>query len=164
MSGGDLRTIGKGDSVVKQIQTPGDFDKLFELLFHANRNVVMRAADCIEKITRDKPAYLSKHKREILQLFYTANNKELKWHLAQLVPRAKLNDAELKAVWKQLSQWAFDKKESKIVRVNSIQGMFELLPLNRELKSDFNKAIEQLEKQKIPSLTSRINKLRRAME
>ena len=49
LSGGDLRSIGKSNSLVQTIRTQADFDELFNLLFHSNRVVVMRAADSIEK-------------------------------------------------------------------------------------------------------------------
>jgi hypothetical protein len=56
-----------------------------------------------------------------------AHDKEFKWHLAQLVVLHELAHDELGEVWKILSHWAMDKKESKIVRVNSLQGLYELL-------------------------------------
>ena len=106
LSGGDLRSIGKGAAVIKSVRTQADFDNLFVLLFHNNRIVVMRAADSIEKITINNPAYLQPHKKEILQLCSTATDKELVWHLAQLTPRVSWNFRELKGVWKRLADWA----------------------------------------------------------
>jgi len=64
-----------------------DFDELFKLLFHADRLIVMRAADMIEKITVRDSLYLTSHKIEIFDLCEIAQNKELKWHLALLLPR-----------------------------------------------------------------------------
>lgn len=55
LAGGDLRSIGKSNSVAGKIKTQNDFDKLFECLFHKDRHVVMWAADAIEKITIHNP-------------------------------------------------------------------------------------------------------------
>lgn len=41
--------------------------------------------------------------------------------MALLVSRLKLAKSEIGKVWATLMKWALDKKESKIVRVNSIQ-------------------------------------------
>jgi hypothetical protein len=46
----------------------------------------MRAADAIEKITLQHPEYLVKYKDDLLELCYVAKHKELKWHLALLIP------------------------------------------------------------------------------
>jgi len=95
LSGGDLRSIGRGNSVVQKIRTRDDFDQFFKLLSHKDRLVVMRAADAIEKITRENKEYLFKHKKNILDLYKIAKDKELKWHLALLIPRLNLTIKEL---------------------------------------------------------------------
>src|SRR5690606_6501075 len=104
-----------------------EFDELFAGLYHPDRKVVMRTADAIEKITLDKLSFLQKHKKELLNLCHPAQNIELKWHLALLVSRLRLTKKELSGVWAMLTEWATDNNESKIVRVNAIQGLFNLL-------------------------------------
>ena len=52
------------------------------------------------------------------------------------------------------------KNESKIVRVNSVQGLFNLLPQNAALTGDFNLLLKTLEAENIPSLNARIKRLR----
>jgi cobalamin biosynthesis protein CbiD len=87
LSGGDLRSLGVCNSVISKIKNQNTFDELFKYLFHEDRLVVMRAADTIEKITNHNPQYLTKHKEEIIELCNVAKDKELKWHLALLIPR-----------------------------------------------------------------------------
>ena len=81
LSGGDLHSIGKNNSVISKIQTQTDFDNLFKCIFHKDRLIVMRAADTIEKITINNSQYLAKHKEEIIKLCHSAIDKEFKWHL-----------------------------------------------------------------------------------
>jgi hypothetical protein len=131
LKGGDLRSIGKANEVVKEVKNQSDFDTLFNGLFNSDRKIVMRSADAIEKITIKNSGYLSKHKKKILLLCATAKDKELKWHLALLVSRIKLTEEEFGIVWQTLINWATDKNESKIVRVNSIQSLSNLLPQNQ---------------------------------
>src|SRR5262245_9232679 len=92
---GDLRSIGKANTVVATIHSQRDFDELFEYLFYNDRLVVMRAADAVEKITVRHPQYLVRHKKMVLALCKTASNKELTWHLALMLPRLKLDHEEV---------------------------------------------------------------------
>jgi hypothetical protein len=161
LSGTDLRSLGRGNSVVRKIQTQADFDELFSLLFHTNRIIVMRAADSVEKISITKRGYLQPHKKEILTLCRTASDKELVWHLAQLVPRLILTNRERKVAWNQLSAWALDKHASRIVRVNALQGLAELSTPDGSFESDFDLVIQMMEKENIPSINARIRILRK---
>jgi hypothetical protein len=164
LSGGDLRSLGKGSSVIFKIKNQNDFDELFKQLFHKDRFVVMRAADIIEKLTIRNPQYLTKHKKEILELYNVANDKELKWHLALLIPRLHLDNKEFGNAWNTLTNWAKDKTNSRIVRVNSIQGLFEMVKQKSELEEEFNLTLSELEKENIPSINARIAILRKKLK
>ncbi len=162
LSGGDLRSIGKSNSVVLKIKNQNDFDELFQCLFHKDRIVVMRAADAIEKITIKDPLYLARHKKKILELCNTADDKELQWHLALMIPRLHLTYKELARMWNLLSRWASDNRESRIMQVNSIQGLFELSRVHTKLITDFNMILSNIERQNIPSIAARIRKLKKS--
>ena len=159
LAGGDLRSIGKSNSVILKIHDQNDFDELFQCLFHPDRIVVMRAADAIEKITIIKPQYLNNHKKEVIEICKTTGNKELKWHLALLIPRLNLSKPEVSKGWNILSGWVRDKTNSRIVRVNSIQALFELAKLNMELDKKLKILFTELKKENIPSITARIKKI-----
>lgn len=116
----------------------------------------MRSADAIEKITKAHRKYLDKHKAELLTFLSSDSHIELKWHLAQLITRVTLTEDETGTVWEILTKQAKDKKESKIVRVLSVQGLFDLLTQYPELKNDFLQTITVLEKEPIPSIAARI--------
>jgi hypothetical protein len=160
LSGGDLRSISGADKVVTMIKNQEDFDELVQGLLSGERLTVMRCADVIEKITAGKTGYLQAHKKTLLKLMQTAADKELKWHLAQLMPRLTLTKTEFLKVWDKLLNWASDKTESRIVRVNAIQGLFGLLPGQVEYIPEFIKLMDALEKENIPSLNARIKQLK----
>jgi hypothetical protein len=163
LAGGDLRSIGKSNSIILTIKNQKDFDTLFRLLFHSDRLVVMRAADAIEKITLEKTHYLKKHKKEIIGLLDAAKNKELKWHLALLIPRLPLGLREFNDAWDILAAWTLDKKNSRIVRVNSIQGLFEMTKPKNKMSPFFDKVVSQLEKENIPSVQARVKAIRKSV-
>ncbi len=102
LQGGDLRSIAGTDAVLGLIDSSSDFDALFQYLFFDDRLVVMRAADAIEKVTRQQPDYLNKHRRAVIDLIMTAVDKELKWHLALISSRLVLSGQQLTIVWQQL--------------------------------------------------------------
>ena len=160
LSGGDLRSIGKSNSVAAKVKTQKDFDDLFKCLYHHDRIVVMRAADCIEKITSAKATYLTKYKMEILDLSRTSTDKELVWHLAQLIPRLNLNGNDFKEAWKILSRWALDKSCSRIVRVNSLEALSHLVQRNDSALKQFSDILSELEQEKIPSIKARIKRIK----
>ena len=164
LKGGDLRSIGQSNKIVSLIDNQGRFDELFQQLFHSDRKVVMRSADAVEKITLKNPGFLERHKASILKLVETARHIELKWHLALIASRLELTKREFRKVWQILTDWANNKKESKIVRVNSMQGLFNLLKANQELKQDFNLTLNRIEKEGIPSINARIKKIRKATD
>ena len=54
------------------------------------------------------------------------------------------------------------KSESKIVRVNSLQALYDLSKRHVDLEKDWNLIINEIEKEDIPSLKARIRKLKRS--
>jgi len=161
LSGGDLRSIGKADLIVNEIQSQNDFDILFNCLHSDDRLIVMRAADAVEKITIKHVDYLSGHKEEILAFCKCADNIEFKWHLALLLPRLSFSENEHAYVLETLSSWLLDPKESKIVRVNSMQALFELSKQDLTAKEKLDNILNEVEKENVPSLLARIRKIRR---
>lgn len=60
-----------------------------------------------------------------------------------------------------LTTWSKDKTNSRIVRVNSIQGFFEMLKNKNELSNDLNLTLRELQKENIPSINARIKNIRK---
>jgi hypothetical protein len=109
LAGGDRRSIGKADRVVKQIfKTPALFGDVLRGFTHADPVIRMRCADVAEKVSSVHPEWLDSHKRAILSFANTIQEKEVRWHMAQMLPRLELssmqalfeiseNDARLRA-------------------------------------------------------------------
>ena len=159
LSGGDLRSIGKSNDAVVKVRNEDDFDELFKCLFYNDRIVRMRAADAIEKITLKYPSYLLKHKGSLMDLCCTVMDKELKRHIALLIPRLNLSEKEKEIVWQTLSGWALNTKESKMVRASSIQAVYEIAESDHFYINGFELITDKIKKEHIPSLNARIKKL-----
>ena len=161
--GKDLRTIKNADNVAQLVTDQASFDDLFTLLFHHERPLVMRAADAVEKVTRKHKEFLAPYKVQLLSLLKGAINIELKWHIAQLIPRIRLDPHELQEVWSILSYWVRNPNESKLVRANSLQGLFELSRQAPAFRTQFAAVLDDLSHERIPSLIARVKKLRRLL-
>ena len=162
--GHDLRSLGKSSRVFNLVNNQESFDELFELIFHHERPVVMKAADAVEKITSKHRHYLNSHKKQLFRILQSADHKELKWHIAQLITRIDLNQKEFEAVWNMLAYWVRNKNESKIVRVNSLQGLCDLSLQHPEYRKDFEIIMKIVEREPVPSLQARIRKIRKQMK
>ena len=158
--GKDLRSVRQNSIVVASVRDQHSFDELFKLTLHHERPLVMRSVDAVEKITRNRPEFLEPHKSQLLSILKSADHKELKWHIAQLISRVKLTRTELEDVWHVLTYWALNRNESKIVRVNALQGLFDLSRINHHLNKDFLKTLAAMEHEMIPSIRARIRKLK----
>lgn len=159
--GKDLRTVKQNSIVVRSVHDQKTFDELFSLVFHHERPLVMRAVDAVEKVTVKYPEFLIPHKQQLLNVLKSADHKELKWHIAQLIPRIDLTDEELETVRHILIYWSLNRNESKIVRVNSLQGLFDLSRKHSALKEDVEKVMAAMEHEMIPSIQARVKKLKR---
>ena len=95
LRGGDRRSIGRSNEVVKLVlRAPRRFAELIQCLWSDDPIVRMRAADATEKVSAIKPELLPPYKAELLGLLAETDQIELRWHLAQMVPRLPVTKAE----------------------------------------------------------------------
>lgn len=84
----------------------------------------MRAADGAEKVSAKRPELLRLHKSELLGLLAETTQIELRWHLAALIPRLRLNVRERRRAIADLQRYLDDR--SSIVRTFALQALFDL--------------------------------------
>ncbi|WP_214842245.1 hypothetical protein [Exiguobacterium sp. s150] len=124
--GGDLRSIGRVDEVVEFVgDDPGRFSELMTGLTDAHPVVRMRSADAVEKVTRHHPKLLQAHQASLFEQLHRATQHEVRWHLAQLMPRMRWTEEEAAEIVHVLIGW-IDTETSNIVIVNSLQALFDL--------------------------------------
>ena len=159
LTGGDLRSTGNVQALLPLIQTQADFDALFAYMLVTDRLLVMRAADAVEKITRDTPHYLDSHSPELLNFFTSARDIELQWHIALLASRLELDTDSLTFVWERLSEWALTTGGSRIVRVNALQSLHDLTEKHPEYQSSCADIFQTVQQENIPSINARLRRL-----
>jgi len=92
LTGGDRRSIGKSNAVVRKLlRDPARFKEIIAGFSHDDPLVRMRCADVAEKVSLKHPQWLQPYKRKLLQLAAHSAEQEMRWHLAQMVPRLGLD-------------------------------------------------------------------------
>ena len=159
LRGGDRRSIGKVAEVVSAVRkTPDLFNDLVTGLFEEDPLVRMRAADAMEKISSDNPEFLQPFKGKLIRLAKVTQQQELRWHMAQMIPRLELHPKETAAATEIFFEYLNDK--SKIVVTYAMQALADLAMKEPEISARVIRAIEKLIQTGGPAIQSRGKKLR----
>jgi hypothetical protein len=103
---------------------PGKLARLVECLWDKDPAVANRAADALERVTRERPARAQRWKESLLGLLAEADEKKLRWNLALVTPRLKLTVPECRRAAEVLSSYLDDK--SSIVKTAALHGLADL--------------------------------------
>ncbi len=142
LRGGDRRSIGNSNHIAKLVLSdPKRFPELVECLWNKDPIVRMRAADAVEKITVTRPELLKSHKQELLGLLDEAEQIELRWHLALMVPRLSLSGPERARAAAALQRYLEDR--SSIVKTFALQGLAGLASQDANLREPVRRILEE---------------------
>lgn len=163
LRGGDRRSIGRVGEVVAAVQKePELFKNLVSGLFDDEPAVRMRAADAMEKISLKNPALLQPFKATLIRLAQKTQQQELRWHIAQMIPRVKLTPKETVKVTGIFFEYLKDK--SKIVVTFAMQALTDLAMKEARVPDRVIRAIENSIRNGSPAIKSRGEKLLRQLE
>ena len=133
LHGGDVRTLhGVANVVDIVLHEPARFDELVACLSHDDATVRMRAADAAEKVTRARPELLPPHRAALVELAATTEQPSLRWHLAEMLPRMRLDPNEERAAVALLRRYLDDR--SAIVKVAALQALADLTECDPSLR------------------------------
>lgn len=133
LRGGDRRSIGRSDEVAQEISAnPKLFAQVLAATLDANPVVRMRAADAIEKASVVNPNLLQPHKNTILKKIAAIPQQEVRWHVAQILPRLKLTPKERDHAVAILFDYLKDK--SSIVKALTMQALADLAQTDFQLQ------------------------------
>lgn len=101
----------------------------------------MRAADAAEKASAVQPGLLKPYKTELLGLLVETEQIELRWHLAQMIPRLPLAQSERRRAADTLQLYLQDR--SSIVRTFALQALADLSRGDAEFRPLAKEILEQ---------------------
>ena len=158
LTGGDLRSIGDVEHVIRKVKKRPDlFNVLIDGLSVEDPLVRMRAADAIEKISTDHPQLLQPFKKQLLHLAAKSRQQEVRWHMAQILPRLKLTPREKAEAVEILFDYLTDK--SKIVVTFSLQTLSEFAVEDPTLLPRVVKVLKEWVAKGSPAIRNRSLKL-----
>lgn len=135
LAGTDRRSIGLADEVAKEIAADQAlFDEVFEALWLDDPVIRMRAADALEKASRTCPERLVPHKEALLGEIAEIEQHEVRWHVAQILPRLPLDPQERRRAAAIVRGFLRDK--SAIVRVNALEALTLLAHGDDDLEAE----------------------------
>ena len=158
LEGGDRRSIGRADEVAAMVsKEPRLFPELIVGLWSDDSLVRMRAADAAEKVTRTDRELLVPYKKELLGLMAETQQQEMRWHLAAMIPRLRMNARERKLAGRLLEDYLTD--SSSIVKTCALQGLADLAQEDASLRPSVIEALREATRNGTPAMKARSRKL-----
>ena len=152
LEGGDRRSLGRSAEAIEDVlRDPTLFESLFDAMESGDSAVRMRAADAVEKISRWQPQLLARFKSQLINRTALNDHAEVRWHVAQMLPRLRLSSREHSAVVAILSDYLTDR--SSIVRTFALQSLADLL------QEDARSILEEALATGTPAMQARARKL-----
>ncbi len=125
LQGGDRRSIGKSEQAVAEVlRDPALIVILIDALHSDDPVLAMRAADALEKISLSHADYCQSHKDKLLEIAGQTSYQEVRWHLAQILPRLQLEAQDRQRLITILQGYLDD--NSSIVRTCALQALVDV--------------------------------------
>jgi HEAT repeat protein len=154
LSGGDRRSTGRSDEIVAVVLAdPALFGQLIAGLSNPDPLIRMRTADAAEKVTLQRPELLQPYKEQLLDQVSAIEQQEVRWHVAQMLPRMELSPAERRQALNILLGYLED--ESKIVKTFTMQGLADLAQQDPTLRDEVIPVLVELTASGSPAMRSR---------
>ena len=158
LQGGDRRSIGRSSEVVTDVLAdPRLFGALFAGLSVDDPVVRARAADAVEKISVIHPEYLRPYSATLVGELARCEQKEVRWHVAQMLPRLRWNARERQEVCDILTDYLHD--SSSIVKTFAMQALADLTTQAPELRPAVLRQLQKLTVSGTPAMRARGRKL-----
>jgi hypothetical protein len=158
LEGGDRRSIGRADEVARLVlRETRRFRELIKCLWDENPVLRMRAADAAEKVSVKKPRLLDRHKPELLGLLAEADQIELRWHLAAMIPRLRLTAPQRHRAAAVLQRYMEDR--SSIVKTFAMQALADLSQNDADLRGRVKQLLDEAVQSGTPAMKARALKL-----
>jgi hypothetical protein len=97
--------------------------------------------DRLEKVTRRDATALQAIKLQLLGELARSPSKEIRWHVAQLLPRLELHDAAHRRRRLAILRRWIDEDTSAIVRVNALQALADLARDEPSLRNEVERRV-----------------------
>ncbi len=158
LSTGDRRTTGHVADVVELVMAePARLEQVVNAIRIDNPGLRMRAADALEKISVLHPEWVLPYKKKLLEDYSEIEQKEVRWHLAQILPRLSLTAREREKVFELMISNLTAK--SSILKAFSMQALADIALQDDRYREKVRTLIAELTAKGTPAMQSRGRKL-----
>jgi hypothetical protein len=155
--------IGRVWEVVELVEgRPGKLAQLIECLWDEDAAVSNRAADALERLTRERPGRAQRWKEPLLGLLSEASEKKLRWNLSLVIPRLELSVPECRRASAVFRTFLDD--PSSIVKTAALHGMADLSRQDPESLADVVDLLRIAGRSGTPAMRARSRILLKAFE
>ena len=163
LSGGDPRTLQGVVAAIEAVtENPDLFPRLITAMGHEDRVICARASDAAEKISAKNPALLNSHMSGLLNRLARSKYKEVRWHVAQMLPRLPLSAKQRQRAVETLERFLID--DSSIVKTFAMQSLYELTLRHQNLRASVRLHLAELCETGTPAMRARSRKLLALMD
>jgi len=163
LSGGDRRSIGQSNRVVGAVlANRRKFSALIDGLKADDYLIVMRCADAAEQVSRVHPEWLQRYGSILLDLASKVTHQELRWHLAQMLPRLTLSASERRRAIALMEEYLVDK--SRIMQAFALQALADFAAADTALRRRWLPRFEAIAHTGSPSSRARARKVIAALQ
>ena len=160
LAGGDRRSIGRANEVASFVLAHAEhLPDLIDGLGHADPVIRMRCADAAVKVAAAESDWLVPFAGTLVAIAGTTTQQEVRWHLAQILPRLPLSPAERAAAVSVLFRYLDD--DSRIVRVCAMTALWTLSGTDPGLRRKVAPRVRRFAEAGSPAERSRARKLLR---
>lgn len=159
LSEGDKRTVHNVDRVVEYaLSSTQAIPNIIAAMKSSDEGLAMRAADATQKVFATQPKLVKPYTSDLFELLLACSQKEIRWHLAQIMPGLPMTDDQLRraaAVWRE----DFYNSDSSIVKTFSLQAMYDISKKNPDVQALFDEMVADALDKGTPAMKSRARKL-----
>lgn len=156
---GDKRSLAGVPQVVSLIKKDSKLiGSLLSVVSSEQEAYNMRALDAIEKATRDDFSLLQPYKKIFINQLIYQKQKEIRWHVAQIISRFKFTKIERHRIANILIE-DYLKDDSSIVKTNTLHALTEIALSDEELSMRVKPIIKRAIRSGTRAMAARAKKL-----
>ena len=144
------------------LKNPRKTGRVIECLWDEDAGVANRAADALERASSRQPQILVRWKDALLDRMLDAGENKLRWNLALMVSRMRLNEIDTARAAAVLRTWLDDK--SSIVKTSAMHGLAGLTRNDPSMLPEVIDMLRVLSRSGTPAMRARGRILLKSME
>lgn len=162
--GGNPRSLARTEEVVMLVlENRIRLHELYDCLLEDDEIVRMRASDALEKVCRQRPAWVQAYVPQLLTEIAPIDQASVQWHLAQILGEVELTPPQRAAACRILKRNLAEKKDWIVVNY-SMETLAKLSRDDGQLQTEMLVILKELVSDPHKSIVARARKLIAALE